>query len=423
MRTSVNNRYAWLFCLLNIPLIICCTNPGRNDFKSTAMAKIFSKGTFGYDTDFLTKHNVETFILKDSSGACVMLAPGLQGRVMTSSTEGDSGLSFGWINYRLFDSAKISDQFNPFGGEERLWLGPEGGPFSIYFKKGTTQVFENWKVPSSLDTEPFDIVKQEKDKVDFKKNIIIHNYAGTPMTIGIERSVRILGRNEIVKLLGITADTAVKVVAYQSDNVLLNKGSNDWNKESGFLSIWILSMFNPSEDGVVFIPFKPGTEKELGARVNDDYFGKVPSDRLKTGDDKLFFKVDGKYRSKIGIPPARALPYCGCYDPQKHVLTVLWYSKPEKTMDYVNSKWGEQSNPLKGDVINSYNDGPVEDGSIMGPFFEIESSSPAALLKAGEKIRHSQRVFHFTGPDEKLDLIARAVFGISLAETKSTFSK
>jgi hypothetical protein len=34
-----------------------------------------------------------------------------------------------------------------------------------------------------------------------------------------------------------------------------------------------------------------------------------------------------------------------------------------KSLKYVNSKWGQQDDPYKGDVVNSYNDGPVEDGS------------------------------------------------------------
>ncbi|HLO60220.1 MAG TPA: DUF6786 family protein [Bacteroidales bacterium] len=423
MRTHAHNRYTWLLYILTVPFIIGCNTSGRNDLKSATMTKTFIKGSFGYDADFLAKHSIETVILKDSSsGACVMVAPGLQGRVMTSSADGENGLSFGWINYRLFDSAKVSDQFNPYGGEERLWLGPEGGPFSIYFKKGTSQVFENWKVPPALDTEPFEIAKQEKNAVSFKKDFVLDNYSGTPMTIGIERTVKIFSRDEIEKSLGITTDSSVKAVAYQSGNVLINKGSNDWKKEYGFLSVWILSMFNPSEKGVVFIPFKPGSEKDLGVKVHDDYFGKVPADRLKIGEDKLFFKVDGKQRGKIGIPPMRALPYCGSYDPEQHVLTVLWYSKPDKPVEYVNSKWGEQDNPLKGDVINSYNDGPVEDGSVMGPFFEIESSSPAALLNAGDSIKHIQRVFHFTGPEEKLNLIAVSIFGVSLSEVKTAFN-
>jgi len=105
------------------------------------------------------------------------------------------------------------------------------------------------------------------------------------------------------------------------------------------------------------------------------------------------------------------------------VLTLLWYSSPEKPSVYVNSKWGEQDYPFVGDVINSYNDGPVEDGSIMGPFYEIESSSPAAFLSAGDKITHTQRIFHLTGSEEKLTMITEKLFNYSLAEIKTVFNK
>ncbi|MCK7536057.1 MAG: hypothetical protein MZV63_36265 [Marinilabiliales bacterium] len=54
---------------------------------------------------------------------------------MTSSVNGSAGVSFGWINYKHIESGKLSTQFNPFGGEERIWFGPEGGPFSIYFNR------------------------------------------------------------------------------------------------------------------------------------------------------------------------------------------------------------------------------------------------------------------------------------------------
>jgi hypothetical protein len=176
----------------------------------------------------------------------------------------------------------------------------------------------------------------------------------------------------------------------------------------------MLAMFNPSPGGVVFIPFREGSEAEAGKIVSDDYFGKVPADRLIIKDGVIFFKTDGKYRSKIGLSPQRALPFCGSYDPEKQVLTLLWYSSPDKPSGYVNSKWGDQSFPFEGDVVNSYNDGPVADGSIMGPFYEIESSSPAAMLTAGSSITHSQRIFHFTGTEEKLSMITEKLFGQNL---------
>jgi hypothetical protein len=179
-------------------------------------------------------------------------------------------------------------------------------------------------------------------------------------------------------------------------------------------------MFNPSEEGVVFIPYQQGSVDELGKIVTDDYFGKVPSDRLIVKDGIIFFKTDGKYRSKIGIPPGRAMPYCGSYDSKNKALTLLWYSKPEVPGEYVNSVWGDQDDPLSGDVVNSYNDGPTNDGSVMGPFYEIESSSPAAMLKSGEKLTHTQRIFHISGDEKHLGAITEKLFNLSIEEIKSS---
>jgi len=93
---------------------------------------------------------------------------------------------------------------------------------------------------------------------------------------------------------------------------------------------------------------------------------------------------------------------CGSYDSSKGVLTILWCSLPDAPSAYVNGQWGPQEDPFAGDVINSYNDGPVEDGSIMGPFYEIETSSPGAELAAGASLVHTQKVVHIQGEDRQL---------------------
>jgi hypothetical protein len=87
----------------------------------------------------------------------------------------------------------------------------------------------------------------------------------------------------------------------------------------------------------------------------------------------------------------------------------------------VNSKWGEQKDPLSGDAVNSYNDGPVADGSIMGPFYEIESSSPAALLAPGGKITHKQQIFHISGSESKLSEITQYLFGTPISSISQAF--
>jgi hypothetical protein len=105
----------------------------------------------------------------------------------------------------------------------------------------------------------------------------------------------------------------------------------------------------------------------------------------------------------------------------KQALTLLWYSKPETAGKYVNSKWGKQDDPLSGDVVNSYNDGPVADGSMLGPFYEMESSSPAAMLAPGEKITHTQRIFHITGDEAQLSKITEKLFNVPVSEIKQIF--
>jgi hypothetical protein len=409
------------FLTVSIALLTGCSSSVNKN--SNQMNNSVTKGKYGYDVAFFSKNKIRTIELKSSdSKSCILLVPGYQGRVMTSSVDGDDGISFGWINYKFIEAGKLSNQFNPFGGEERIWLGPEGGPFSIYFKKGVEQAFSNWVVPKEIDTEPFDIISQSGDKVSFSRNFEVANASGIKMEIGIERTVKLLSQVETGQSLGIQMDKSLSFVAYESENILINRGQTGWTEQSGALSIWMLAMFNPSSKGLVFIPYKQGSESEAGKIVNDDYFGKVPSDRLIVKDGIMFFRTDGKFRSKIGISPKRAMPYCGSYDPEKQVLTLLWYSAPESPSKYVNSKWGEQSDPFSGDAVNSYNDGPVADGSIMGPFYEIESSSPAALLPAGGRITHKQRIFHIIGTKEQLSRITEKLFNHSLTELEKALN-
>lgn len=401
-------------------MLLACSSPST---KKPTMAdnekSVYDKGTYGYDAAFLEGKNIQTIELKDEqSKACILLLPQYQGRVMTSSANGPKGNSFGWINYKLLESGEVSKQFNPIGGEERFWLGPEGGPFSIYFAQGAEQVFKNWVVPPVLDTESYEVKEQKAQSVKFVKNTMLKNAVGTTFHVGIERTVSLLSRDTLASLSKVNIPVDLEVVAYQSDNTLTNLGENAWTKDKGLLSIWMLCMFNPSPTTTVFIPYK---EDAQGVVVNDEYFGKVPSDRLIVDKGTVYFKIDGKYRSKIGLPPQRAKELCGSFDSEKNILTILWCTIPSEPASYVNSKWGVQDDPYMGDVINSYNDGPVEDGSIMGPFYEIETSSPAAQLQPKESLTHSQRVVHIQGDKEKLATIVNELFGLDLNEIASKF--
>jgi hypothetical protein len=406
--------------ILTLALVTSCTSTVQTK-KNNIIEKTMitdSLNQYGNNREFLKK-NTTVVELKNGSAA-ISLAPAWQARVMTSTADGDSGFSFGWINRNLISSGKIMPHINAFGGEERLWLGPEGGQFSIFFDKGKSFVYDNWQTPAFLDTTPFQLITSTDTSALFGNDISTVNYSGTTFKFRIEREVTLLSDAEITKLLSIDTKE-LKCVAYRSVNKLINQGDNAWKKETGQLSIWMLGMFNPSPAIVITIPVKPGEEKIIGPKVNDSYFGKISADRLKVSGEHIFFKADGKSRGKIGIPPLRATGIMGSYDSENKILTLLICELPEGKKDYVNSAWEIQENPYSGDALNSYNDGPLADGSQMGPFYELETSSPAADLKPGESISHKQCTLHLKGDIDQLDKISRKILGVSLEDITKAF--
>jgi hypothetical protein len=390
-------------------LAACNADNEKPESKADLVSK-FIDGTFGYDLNFLRQYHKDLVVLGDSTGAQIIIAPAYQGRVMTSTTDGNKGLSFGWVNHKLIASGKNTEHMNAFGGEERIWLGPEGGQFSIYFKKGVEFKLENWFVPKEIDTEPFELISSTKSDAAFKKEMHLENYSGNKFDLTVDRTIRLLDKASINNTLGIAVPENVQSVAFESDNRITNNGTTAWDKKTGMLSIWILSMLNASSQTTVAVPYKQGDMSRLGKIVTDDYFGKVPADRLKVDSGLLLFKADAYQRSKIGVSPKRALPFLASYDAVNSVLTIAQFTLPGGATDYVNSLWKLQDDPFAGDAVNAYNDGEI-DGKQMGKFYEIESSSPAAALVPGNSIQHIHRTIHLKGTKEDLDKISMKILG------------
>jgi len=283
---------------------------------------------------------------------------------------------------------------------------------------------EHWFTPAAIDTEPFELVSKSNNSAVLKKDMKLENYSGTVFDLLADRKIRIIEKGEAIIELGVTPADTIKMVAFESKNKITNTGTEPWDKSTGLLSIWILGMFNPSPETTVVVPFHPGPEAEFGPIVNDAYFGKVPADRLAVKEKVLFFSADGQCRSKIGLSPQRAISVLGSYDAINKVLTIVQYNKPPAAVDYVNSMWQLQGKPFKGDVVNSYNDGPAEPGGKpLGPFYELETSSPAARLNPDESITHIHRTFHLQGPEKDLDDVAKAILTVSIDEIKSALPK
>ena len=386
-----NERFWWL------PLAVlsgCASTQvapgaGRLDVEETI------QGSFADDLAFLSKYS-EVVQLQDASGqGRIIVAPEYQGRVMTSTAGGERGASFGFIHREVVAKRERQQHMNVFGGEDRFWLGPEGGQYGLYFEPGSSFDLANWQVPEPLDWGAWRVIDSGSDTISVQREMELQNYSGTSFVVRVDRTVHMLDRSDLQSAFGVEFPDSVSVVGYASENTIRNSGEAAWTKEKGLLSVWILGMYKPSPATTIVIPFRAGPESELGPVVNDAYFGKVPADRLRIDDGVLFFRGDGTQRGKIGIPRPRAKPVAGAYDAQGRVLTLVQYSLPQGATDYVNSMWNKQERPYGGDVVNSYNDGPPEPGKApLGPFYELETSSPAAALAPGAAITHVHRTLH-----------------------------
>jgi len=399
-------------------LVLSCQSPAApsNAAKPTmpsALAPSSAK-TFEEDVAFLSQH-AKVVVLSSGSGGRIAVSSQYQARVMTSAV-GEGKPSLGFINRKFIEAGQTGTAFDNYGGEDRFWLGPEGGQFGLYFPASKPFSFEFWQTPHAMQEGAWQARDESATSITYTHAFSVSNYEQRAFKVAVERKLTLLSAEQASQQLGLPLPPAVSWVGFSSQNKLTNTGTDPWQESSGLLSVWILGMFAPVPGTQVIVPFDAAASGEI---VNDRYFGKVPAERLQLNLQKgfLVFRADGQFRSKIGLGPARAKRALGSYSEPAHLLTLVLYTKPSGATRYVNSMWERQTAPYAGDVINSYNDGPPAPGKPpLGGFYEIESSSPAATLAPGESLSHEHQTYHFSGPRADLEVLARQVLGVSLSD-------
>lgn len=399
---------------------------------------------FRSDLAFLQQHT-DTIVLGEPGHAALVLAPAYQGRVMTSTAGGVSDHSFGWINYDLIRQGQVVPQINLYGGEERFWLAPEGGRFSIFFPPAQLDEpldFATWRVPTCIDTEPFAVREVGTRHAVFSHQASLQNRIGTEFHLGFERLVQLFDETQVTEAIGFDGPSlsGVPLVAHQSENTLRNLGDVAWQPDTGLMSIWVLGMNAPSPQATLIVPYQTHGVSADEPIVNADYFGALGPDRLKVDRDRqvILLRGDGEYRSKLGLTYPRAKPFLAAWDQQRQVFTLVQYKLPKMSaadvasndgradglvqshdrVAYVNNLWRVLDDEYRGDVINGYNDGPNESGSKLGGFFELESLSPALALAPQQAYTHTHLTVHMeaTTPAAfaKVDALCQQLCGVSL---------
>ncbi len=383
-----------------------------------------AQASFADDVAFIRQHQEPVVLSSPDGRAQVLVAPGYQGRVLTSTAGGDAGFSFGWINRELIASGEVRRHINVYGGEDRMWLGPEGGPYALFFQPGEKQqTLDRWQTPALIDTAAWKVTAKSASEVRLAAEDRLPNRAGTVLTVKVERSVRLLDRAAASRVLDAELPPSLSFVGFETDNLLRNGGAEAWSRERGLPSVWILGMFQSGPRTTIVLPYA-GDSRE--SPVRSDYFGPIGPDRLLVGPRAAYYSGDARSRGKIGIPPGRARPLAGSWDAARGVLTLIQFDLPADAAHrpYVDSRWIDMPHPYAGDAVNAYNDGPPAPGQPqLGPFYELESSSPAAELKPGESIRHRHATFHFQGDRAELDRLSRVTLGVSLEEIEGAFGR
>ena len=377
--------------------------------------------TFEEDVNFLKKH-YPVDVLQNEDGAKVACVAALQGRTMTSTATGDSGQSYGYINYGAFEKGLTDPQINLVGGEDRIWISPEGGQFSVFFDPGVEMSFANWRTPPCIDSETYEVVERTDQSVTYQMSTALTNTSGFTFELELQRIISLQTKADLEKSLSISLGDDIEFVSHQSSNKITNVSQTPWVAETGLIGIWTICMSPTSDNAVMIVPFLPGDEAKLGKIVTADYFGKLEDDRLTVSEELnlIFLRGDGDFRSKLGISFARARTPIGSWNPATETLTIVDYDLPSEAPDgYTNNLWEVQDEPFAGDVVNAYNDGPNDSGTQFGKFYELETVGPALALAPGESGSHAARTTRLSGSRKALDKIALAVFGASLSQIES----
>ncbi len=371
------------------------------------------------DLAFLQKHS-DLIVLTDGNGSKLACVAAWQGRIMTSTSNGDDGDSYGYINYDAVTSKKIDPVINLYGGEDRIWISPEGGQFSVFFDPGAEMDFANWRTPPCIDTEPFEVVGQDERSVDFRKRTSLTNWSGFTYELQMDRKVVLLTADEVRESIGLPLD-GIQFVGHESQNGFMNVGDSVWARDTGLPAGWVICMNKPSPDATIVVPFKPGAHDELGPIVESNYFGALDEKRLKVDQAAglIYFLGDGDLRSKLGVSPQRTTGRMGSWDAQRAIFSVVDFSLPPAPNGYTNNLWEIQEDPFCGDALNSYNDGPNDSGEKFGGFFELETMGPALALHPGESGTHVHRTMRFQGDRDALNQLAQHVFGVGLDQIES----
>jgi hypothetical protein len=335
---------------------------------------------------------------------------------MCSTFDGNGGSVNAWVNKAVIQRGKVDPVFNNFGGEERFWLAPEGGPFGLEFGKKESN-FANYCVQPGMTSLDYKAQTHDEKSVLMEAEMSLESNSGTRFDLRVQRRISLLESCPYTQ----ASRGAVQIAAFQSENAVLNTGTEPWTRERGTIALWCLGQLLEYPHLTIIVPVRPGWDNKSSPPTVDEYFkdfcidGKFPSNRRGNFDSYVLLKADGVVRGKVGVKKERATGRLGSYNPDTNILIIVDHDfYPE--LDYASGYWRNYENAFDGDALSVYIDGPEQPGGSAGLCYELETISPALFLRPGEEFTYRNRTFHMRGNPEDLDLICQRFLGPSLSQ-------
>lgn len=366
-------------------------------------------------------HSGGVYVLEGAEGSRVLVTPSLMGRVLTSKVGGVE--SVGFVSLPDIESGHWpGEPFRNFGGQDRLWVGPESSQFGLFFDQGAEINSDTWRVPDALNSGAMEVVSYDEaeKKLVMACEMTLVNYSGVSFRVSVNREIGLIPSKSLNEEIGAPLPQGVDYVGSYSLNTLTNSGDEKWSRAQGLPCIWTIGQFNAESQAVVIAPFRPATEGvDLGPPYDDTYFGAIPENRLSTLGTAVVFRADARHRSKFGVDPARCRGFAASYSPRRRLLTIVKFDVDREDPLYASFHWGKKfQSPYDGDVLQAYNHAGASsrDKGLQGDFYELESTSPCKELAPNESLVHRHATFCFVGSRKSLNVIAIDVLGVDLNE-------
>ena len=376
-------KFFLFFMLISFLFMISCSQtpePKKNTNKALLEA--------------LGEHT-QRLILGSSDGSQLIITPELSARVLGASFDGENGENLMWVADTLFTEAYWAKK--PYfwnAGGYRTWIAPE----DLFFLDEDNE----WFVPSSLDPASYRVIEQNNYSATFETDINLTTNIGKYYVITVKRHISLITESpsDIAPL-----PQGVKYVGIGLTHSLTNQSEEVIGVDLPYVCLWNLLQINPS--GTTLVPLVEGSDLRTAYR---EYFEPL-GDRLTVSNDIISVKIDGEYRSKIGVRPEvskTGMAFLRDNQDNTGVLYVMLFPVDPDGI-YVDKPWGTESD--YGDAIELYND----DGN-MGGFTELECHGPAKKLERGETQSHKTTLHIFSGSIPELKKIGSVLLDTDLTK-------